>query len=239
MIDFLIRKIELRDRLSDQEKNVLAEAMGPPREVGPNRDIIREGDRPTESTLILEGYTLRQQVLTEGDRQITAIHIPGDFVDLHSFLIKTMDHSITTLTPCTIAGVPHIRLREISEQHPHLSRLLWLLTLIDAAIHRRWLTAMGRQSALAHTAHLLCEMYVRQKEIRLTTDATFRMPLTQAKLADTLGLSAVHTNRVLRDLREGGFVEWQGDRVTVKDWEALKELAEFDPTYLSCQDEPR
>jgi CRP-like cAMP-binding protein len=239
MIEYLIRKIELRDRLSDEEKKVLAAAVGPAREVGPNQDIICEGDRPTESTLVLEGYTLRQQVLTEGDRQITAIHIPGDFVDLHSFLIKTMDHSITTLTPCRIAGVSHARLREISEQHPHLTRLLWLLTLIDAAIHRRWLTAMGRQSALAHTAHLLCEMYVRQKEILLTTDATFRMPLTQAKLADTLGLSAVHTNRVLRELREGGFVEWQGDRVTVKDWVGLKELAEFDSTYLSGQHEPR
>ena len=103
--------------------------------------------------------------------------------------------------------------------------------------HRRWLTAMGRQSALAHTAHLLCEMYVRQKE--LMTDDAFRMPLTQAKLADTLGLSAVHTSRVLRELREGGFVEWQGDRVTVKDWQGLKELGEFDATYLSGQNEPR
>jgi CRP-like cAMP-binding protein len=239
MIEYLIRKIELRDQLSDEEKRILSAAIGPARDVGPNRDIIREGDRPTESTLVLEGYTLRQQVLTEGARQITAIHIPGDFVDLHSFLIKTMDHSVTTLTPCKIAGVPHVKLQEICEQHPHLARLLWLLTLIDAAIHRRWLTAMGRQSALAHTAHLLCEMYVRQKEILPLTDATFRMPLTQAKLADVLGLSAVHTNRIVRDLREGGFVDWQGDRVTVRDWEGLSELAEFDPTYLSMQKEPR
>jgi CRP-like cAMP-binding protein len=239
MIEYLIRKIELRDHLSDEEKRILTAAIGPARDVGPNQDIIREGDRPTESTLVLEGYTLRQQVLNEGARQITAIHIPGDFVDLHSFLIKTMDHSVTTLTPCKVAGVPHAKLRQLCEQHPHLARLLWLLTLIDAAIHRRWLTAMGRQSALAHTAHLLCEMYMRQKEILHLTDATFRMPLTQAKLADALGLSAVHTNRIVRDLREGGFVDWQGDRVAVRDWEGLIELAEFDPTYLSMQREPR
>jgi len=239
MIEYLIRKIELRDQLREEEKAILRAAIGPAREVGPNEDIIREGDRPSESTLILEGYTSRQQVLAEGSRQITAIHVPGDFVDLHSFLIKTMDHSITTLTTCKMAGVPHAKLREISEQYPHLARLLWLLTLIDAAIHRRWLTAMGRQSALAHTAHLLCEMYVRQKEILTTTDATFRMPLTQAKLADALGLSAVHTNRVVRELREGGFVDWQGDRVTVRDWDGLVQLAEFDPTYLSVQKEPR
>jgi CRP-like cAMP-binding protein len=239
MIDYLLRKIELRDRLSDEEKEVLAAAIGHPREVGPNQDIIREGDRPTESTLVLEGYTSRQQVLTEGARQITAIHVPGDFVDLHSFLIKTMDHGVTTLTHCTIVGVPHAKLHEISENHPHLARLLWLLTLIDAAIHRRWLTAMGRQSALAHTAHLLCEMYMRQKEILSAKDASFRMPLSQAKLADALGLSAVHTNRIIRELKEGGFVDWQGDRVTVRDWEGLTQLAEFDPTYLSLRKEPR
>ena len=238
MSQHLLRRIELRDRVSDEERAVIAAAIGPARDVGPNEDIIREGDRPSESTLILEGYTSRQ-VLTEGGRQITAIHIPGDFVDLHSFLIKTMDHSITTLTACRIAGVRHSTLREITEQYPHLARLLWLLTVIDAAIHRRWITAMGRQYALGQTAHLLCEMYVRQKETLQTTNATFRMPLTQAKLADALGLSAVHTNRIIRELKEGGFVEWQGDRVTVRDWEGLKELAEFDPTYLSPQNEPR
>jgi CRP-like cAMP-binding protein len=239
MSEYLIRRIELRDRMSEEEKRTLLAAIGPERELGPNTDILREGDRPTECTLLLEGYTLRQQTLGEGGRQITAIHIPGDFVDLHSFLIKTMDHSITTLTPCRVAGVQHRALREISDRHPHLARLLWLLTLIDAAIHRRWLTAMGRQSALGNTAHLLCEMYVRQKEVLQMVDTTFQMPLTQSKLADTLGLSAVHTNRIVRELRESGFVEWQGNRVTIRDWSGLRELGEFDPTYLSMQNEPR
>lgn len=239
MIDYLIRKIEIRDRLSDEEKRVLVNAIGQPRDVGPNQDIIHEGDLPTESTLVLEGFTLRQQVLTVGTRQITAIHVPGDFVDLHSFLIKKMDHSVTTLTACKIAGVPHAKLREITELYPHLARLLWLLTLVDAAIHRRWLTAMGRQSALSHIAHMLCEMYVRQTEILPGTGAEFRMPLSQAKLADALGLSVVHTNRIIKELREGDFVDWVGDRVTIKDWEGLTQLAEFDPTYLSLQNEPR
>jgi CRP-like cAMP-binding protein len=239
MPDHLIRRLELRDRLSDEEKHALKAAVGRGREVGPNQDIIREGDRPTSSALILEGYTARVQTLSGGERQITAIHVPGDFVDLHSFLIKTMDHSVTTLTKCTVALVPHQALREISTSFPHLTRLLWLLTLIDAAIHRRWMMGMGRQSALGHTAHLLCELYVRQKEVLPLADAKFRMPLTQARLADALGLSVVHTNRVIRDLREGGFVEWRGSDVTVKDWEGLSQLAEFDPTYLSMQNEPR
>jgi CRP-like cAMP-binding protein len=239
MLEPLIRKLELRDRLSEEEKRILGDIVGPPRNFGANEDIIREGDRPSESTLLLEGYTARASVLAGGERQITSIHVPGDFVDLHSFLIKTMDHGVTALTNCTVAGVTHTRLRVITETQPHLARMLWLMTLVDAAIHRRWLTAMGRQSALQHTAHLLCELYVRQREILHTGDHNFRVPLTQAKLADTLGLSHVHTNRIIRELREAGFIEWRGDRVTIRDWSGLQELAEFDPTYLSLQNEPR
>jgi CRP-like cAMP-binding protein len=237
--EHLIRKLELRDRLSADEKQVLLQAIGPSRAVDANLDIIHEGDRPTESTLVLEGYTARHQSLSGGERQITSIHVPGDFVDLHGFMIKTMDHSVSTLTACRVATVPHGALRRMTETQPHLTRLLWLLTLIDAAIHRRWLTAMGRQSALSHTAHLLCEMFTRQKEVLAASDGVFRMPFTQAKLADSLGLSAVHTNRVVRELREAGFVDWQGERVTIRDWDGLRELAEFDPTYLSLQNEPR
>jgi CRP-like cAMP-binding protein len=239
MSELLIRKLELRDQLSEDEKRVLSRAVGPSRVIGPNQDVVREGDRPTESTLLLDGYTSRSVVLSGGQRQITSIHVPGDFVDLHSLLVKTMDHAVTSLTRCVVAGVPHATLREITERHPHLARMLWLSTLIDAAIHRRWLTAMGRQSALSHTAHLLCELYVRQKEILLTRDSNFRVPLSQAKLADALGISHVHTNRVIQELREIGLIEWKRDSVTIKDWEHLVKIAEFDPTYLSLQREPR
>ena len=239
MSDYLIRKLELRDRLSDEEKRLIRSIVGRTRQVGPNEAIVSEGNRPTESTLILEGYTSRQQILSGGQRQITSVHVPGDFVDLHGFVIKTMDHSVVTLTRCIVAYVTHSALLKISEEQPHLMRLFWLLTMIDAAIHRRWLTAMGRQSALGQTAHLLCELYVRQKEILRTEEYNFTMPLTQAKLADTLGLSAVHTNRVVQDLREAKLIEWQGRKAKILDWNGLTELAEFDPTYLSLQNEPR
>lgn len=234
----LIRQLELRDRLDADEKAFLQSIVGTPRAVPANIDIVREGDRPTASTLLLEGYTCRQTTLREGGRQITSIHVPGDFVDLHGFLIRTMDHGVTTLTPSRIALVDHGLLRRATESLPHLTRLLWLLTLVDAAIHRRWLAAMGRQSALSHTAHLLCEMYVRQRGI-LDVSSGFGMPLTQAKLADALGLSVVHVNRVVRELRETRYVEWQGGVVRILDFEALAELAEFDPTYLSLRREPR
>jgi CRP-like cAMP-binding protein len=239
LVERLIRKLEVRDRLSGEEKRVLQDMVSSVRDVAPNDDIVREGDRPAHSLLLLEGFTCRAVVLSGGQRQITSIHIPGDFVDLHGFLLKVMDHSVTSLSACRIALVPHTTLREISEKHPHLTRLLWLATLIDAAIHRRWITSLGRQSALAHTAHLLCEMYLRQKEAELTNGAAFRMPMTQVRLADALGLSTVHTNRVVKEIRATGFVEWEGEAATMKDFDGLARMADFDPTYLNLQQEPR
>jgi CRP-like cAMP-binding protein len=239
MTNPLILKLEGRDRLSLEEKQVLESAISRIRDVGADEDIVREGDRPTECSLLLEGFAARYKVLSNGRRQITAIHVAGDFVDLHSFLLKTLDHSILALTRCRIAAVPHGTLAKITEEHPHLTRLLWLNTLIDGAIHREWLTAMGRRTAIAHMAHLICELFIRLEAVGHVQDQTIHLPITQAELSDTLGLSTVHVNRVLQELRKDGLIRWQGNALTVLDWERLKQIAEFTPTYLNVQKEPR
>ncbi|WP_425487067.1 Crp/Fnr family transcriptional regulator [Microvirga makkahensis] len=202
-------------------------------------DIIREGDRPTESTVLLEGFAARYSLLRNGKRQITGLHVPGDFVDLHSFLVKKMDHAVLAITPCSVGFVPHETLREISENHPHLTRLLGVNIAVDAAIHRQWIVAMGRRSALEHAAHLLCEMFLRLRAVGLTEDDSFKLPLTQAELGDALGLSTVHVNRVVQDLRKERLITWRGETLVIDDWERLQELAEFDPTFLSFEVEPR
>jgi CRP-like cAMP-binding protein len=237
--EFLIRKLEERDVLSAEEKEVLASALSRPRSVKADEDMVREGDRPSESILIVEGFASRYKVLQSGRRQITAIHVPGDFVDLHGFLLKKMDHAVGTLTPCTIATIPHEKLRDITERYPHLARLLWLSTLVDSSIHREWLVAMGRRSAREHMAHIVCELFVRLELVGLTQGDTFQMPVTQAELGDTLGISTVHVNRVLQELRGEGLITWRGEKLTIHDFERLKEVAEFDPTYLSLSHEPR
>ncbi len=202
-------------------------------------DIAREGDRPTESILLLEGFAGRYNLLRNGKRQITALHVPGDFVDLHSFLVKKMDHAVLAITPCSVGFVPHEFLREISESHPHLARVLGVNIAVDAASHRQWIVAMGRRSALEHTAHLICELFLRLRAVGLTEDDSFKLPLTQADLGDTLGLSTVHVNRVVQDLRKKGLITWRGETLVIDDWERLQELAEFDPTFLSLEVEPR
>jgi CRP-like cAMP-binding protein len=201
--------------------------------------MVREGDRPTESTILFTGLAARYNVLGNGRRQITALHVPGDFVDLHSFFVKRMDHAVMAITPCTTGLVPHEFVREITEGHPHLTRLLGVNLAVDAAVHRQWIVSMGRRSALEHTAHLLCELFVRLQVVGLTTDNSFRLPLTQGELGDTLGLSTVHVNRVVQDLRKEGLITWRGETVVILDWGRLQQLAEFDPTFLSLEVEPR
>jgi CRP-like cAMP-binding protein len=207
--------------------------------VNKGEDIIREGDRPTESILLLEGFAARYNLLRKGKRQITALHIPGDFVDLHSFLVKKMDHAVLAITPCSVGFVPHETLREISENYPHLTRLLGVNLAVDAAIHRHWIVSLGRRSALEHAAHLLCEMFLRLRAVGLTEDDSFKLPLTQAELGDSLGLSTVHVNRVVQELRAKGLITWRGETLVIDDWKRLQELAEFDPTFLSLEVEPR
>jgi CRP-like cAMP-binding protein len=239
VISRLIRKLERRDVLSDEERQVLEGAVTRVKEARMDEDLVRDGERPSESTLLLEGFAARYKLLQNGRRQITALHIPGDFIDLHSFLLKKMDHSVVALTRCRVGLVPHTTLREITETHLHLGRLLWLSTLIDAAIHREWLVAMGRRPALHQIAHLVCELFLRLQSVGLTQHMSFELPLTQAELGDVLGLSTVHVNRVIQQLRTDGLVTWSEQRIVIEDWARLQQVAEFDPTFLNLENEPR
>jgi CRP-like cAMP-binding protein len=235
----LIRKFEQRGRLSDEEKRALEGAVARTRDVRPDEDIVREGDRPSECTLLLEGFAGSYRVLGTGKRQITALHIAGDFVDLHGFLLERMDHAVSALTPCKVAVVPHERIRELTESYPRLTRMLWLDTLVSGAIHREWLVAMGRLSALGHIAHLLCELFLRLQAVGQTDGNSFRLPITQAELSDALGLSPVHVNRVLQELRTEGLITSRGAILTIEDWERLTQVGEFSPTYLNINGQAR
>ena len=235
----LIAMLERRDLLSDAEKAALETLAGPIRHIAAGEDLVCEGDRPHVSTLMLSGLTARYNTLRDGERQISAIHITGDFIDLHSFPMHVMDHGVVALSACTVAQYQHEALITVTEEFPHLTRMLWLSTLIDAAIHRRWLVAMGRQSSTAQLAHLLCELHVRLGLVGLTDGDSFDLALTQAELGDVLGLSLVHVNRVIQQLKRDGLIAWTGRRVSILDLPRLRDFAEFDPTYLHLETEPR
>lgn len=238
-LDLFFRKLERRDAIPPEEREALLRAAGAEVTFPAGADLVREGDRPDVSTLVVSGFTTRYRVLSDGQRQITAVHVPGDFVDLHSFVLKEMDHSVGALSACRVIQFPHQHLTTITERYPHLTRLLWLMTLLDSAIHREWIVAMGRRSAGAQMAHLVCELYVRLGVVGLVRDDSFTLPMTQTELGDALGISAVHVNRVLQELRTENLFTWHNQVLHILDWPRLQERAEFDPRYLHLQLEPR
>ena len=239
MLETLIRKLELRDKLSEAERQALHSLPVHERVHSPGSEIVRIGAMPEVSLLLVEGFVCRYRVLEDGGRQILAIHVPGDFVDLQSLLLKVMDHSVMALGPCKVAFIPHEKIREVTERSPHLARLFWLSTTIDGAIQRTWITCLGRRSAEQHLAHLVCELYVRLEAAGVASDFTFEFPVTQVQLGDVLGLSVVHVNRKLQELRAAGLVEWRDGKVKIRDFQRLAEMSEFDPTYLSLRRESR
>ncbi len=238
MKNALIEKLARRDVLDAVEEAAMERVLGPSIRVPAGRDIVSEHVRVEQSTLIISGFTARYTTLANGRRQITEINITGDFIDLHSLLMKQMDHGIVALTDCVIVHASHADLRKLIDAHGHLARLLWLDTVIDAAIHRQWLVAMGRRSALAHLCHLLCEIYLRLEVVGQACHQTFDLPLSQAVLGDALGLSTVHVNRLIGELRAEEIISWTGSRITILQWHRLAEIAEFDPTYLRLHREP-
>jgi CRP-like cAMP-binding protein len=231
-IEKLLLKLRVRDEVDAAEEAALREAVAEVRDHPQDRTIIREGQELSFSTLLLDGLVCRYKDLRNAERQITAVHVAGDFVDLHSFSLKRLDHNIMTLTPCRVALVPHAKLLEITETLPHLTRLLWFSTYLEASIQREWELSLGRRTAIAKAAHLFCELRVRLALVGLADDNGYQLKLTQTELAECIGLTAVHVNRTLRELRERGLMEFRRGEVAILDLAALERLAEFRVDYL-------
>lgn len=235
MLEPLFHVLSRYESLSLHEEERLRKTILFDREVFADQDIVKAGSEPDRSSLLLSGFAARYKLLENGSRQITSLHVAGDFIDLHAFLLKKMDHGIMAISDCRIAYAQHAELEKITEEEPHLTRLLWLNTLVDGAIHREWIVAMGRRSKKAHLAHLLCELFVRLKTVKLTKGQSFTLPLSQATLSDVLGLSTVHMNRVIQALRQDGVIRWSNQQVEILQWDRLAEIAEFDMTYLRLE----
>lgn len=238
MLDVLVRKMERRDELSVGERDALNRLPMERRHVAAGDFIVREGAHVSRSLLLISGFAGRVSLVADGGRQFTELGIAGDFMDLHGLLMKRLDHGVLALSPCELLAVPHDALTEVLADYPHLTRLLWLETAVDAAIHRTWMVGLGRKDAQSRMAHLLCETFVRLEAVGLVSDSGFDFPLSQIELADLLGLSSVHVNRILMALRADGLIDWRQKRVTIRNWDRLAASAEFDPLYLRLWKEP-
>jgi CRP-like cAMP-binding protein len=231
----IIRKLESIFTLSRDERQAVLDLPLQVTNLKADQDIVREGDRPTRSCALLEGFTAMFKVTAEGKRQITAFHIPGDIPDLQSLHLEVLDTSLATLTPCKVGFIQHEALQDLCERCPRIASALWRQTLIDASVFREWTVNVGRREAYARIAHILCELMVRMKAVGLAQDHTCPIPITQNEFADATGLSNVHVNRVLQALRADGLIVLKGDTLLVPDWDQLKQAGDFDPTYLHLQ----
>lgn len=236
----LIRKLEQFVRLSPDDRTILMRASSERvRRFAPRVDISREGDRPKDVHLILSGWACRYKQLEDGRRQIVSFFLPGDMCDLNVFILKEMDHSIGTISDVAIADLSREFFDEIGAGYPRIATALWWETLVNAAIQREWTMNLGQRTASERMAHLLCEIFFRLRLAGLTDVNSCEFPLTQADLAEATGLSKVHVNRTLQELRGAKLVVLKGKALTVPNVERLMSAGLFNANYLHMEHEGR
>jgi CRP-like cAMP-binding protein len=209
------------------------------RQFGARHDLIREGDKPRAVFLMLEGWACRYKQLADGRRQIVAFFVPGDLCDVNVFILREMDHSIGAINKVRAAEIGREDFDQLMSDHPRISQALYWNELVNISVQREWAVDLGQRSAYERLAHLFCELFVRLLTVELTTDHSFDFPLTQTDLADAMGLTTVHVNRMLRQLREDGLIELDRKRLNILDLDRLKHVAMFNAKYLHLDREGR
>ena len=200
------------------------------------QDVVREHEAASFVTLVLEGFLCRYKIVADGKRQVLSFHIPGDIPDLQSLHFSISDHNLCSLAPSKLALISHATMEAFLDNHPRLAKLFWRDTLIDAAIFREWMTSIGRRASFTRVAHLACELIVRMRAVGLASDHAIKLPLKQTDIADALGITPVHANRTIQELRRQGLIQFNNGELIALHWERLKKAGEFDRTYLHMGD---
>ena len=228
-----VRRLDALVPLSDAGIASLVKAIGERvQRAGPGEDLISEGDRPDRVRIILSGWLTRHKTLADGRRQIVGLLLPGDTCDVQVQLLHQMDHSIGTLTPVVYAEIEPARFAELLAADRSLAQAFQVETLVNAAIQREWVINIGRRTALERVAHLLCEIFERLRSVGLVDGNGCAFPITQMDLADATGLSVVHVNRTVQELRANNLILLRERTLTINHLSALKELALFSSNYL-------
>ena len=232
MPNAFVRKLGSRVDLSADDVAVLEEACAPARHYPGKHDLIHEGDEPGPVFVFLDGWGCRYKIMPEGDRQVLAFMMPGDFSDLHAGVLEKMDHTIATVTPALVATIPRARMRELINIRPAITRAFRLMQLVDLGVARSWIASIGRRGSVERVAHLMCELYFRANRFGLVRDGECTMPISQILLADALGLTPVHVNRVFRTFKAEGIMRLARGALVISDIGALVRVAGFDAAYL-------
>lgn len=232
MTNMFVTKLNSLADLSAADVAALEKVTANPREYQPRQDVIREGDETGPMFVVLEGWACRYKILPNGSRQIMAFLMPGDACDLHNKLLVQMDHSIQAITKAIIATVARDDMERLVDKHRNIARAMYSAQLVDQGIMRAWIVSMGRRNSTERVAHLMCELYLRAHTLGLNDGDAFALPLSQLVLADALGMTAVHINRVLKELRLAGTMALNRGSVCILDPVKLVQIAGFDENYL-------
>ncbi len=227
-----VQKVMDRGMLGCDDVAVLEAACGTAKYYPAKQDLIREGDEPGPLLVFLEGWGCRYKIMPDGGRQVLAFLMPGDSCDIHTSVLDEMDHTIATVTPALVATIARARITEIIDTRPGITRAFWLQQLVELGTARSWIASIGRRGSVERVAHLMCELYFRASARKLVENGQCVMPLSQILLADALGLTPVHVNRVLRTFRTEGIMHLAGGALIVDDITRLVRIAGFDDNYL-------
>jgi CRP-like cAMP-binding protein len=228
-----IRRLESIAALSEAEKLAIKQMPFQESAIRADQDIVRQGDRPTRACFVIEGVTCTYKIAADSKRQIVNFHFLGDAPDLQSLHLPFLDISIATLTPSRIAFIQHTYVRELCIRMPGVATALWRHTLIDAAIFREWMTSIGQRSAQARIAHLLCEIFMRSRAVGLAEGNRIAFPITQLEIGDALGITVVHVNRSVQDLRRKKLIKLVDSQLEILDWPGLRRTGDFSGEYLN------
>lgn len=225
----------LRNRavgLSDGERSILESAITTTRTYRAGQTVVRQEIPVDISTLLVMGLMTRRVDARDGRRHLVGIHVAGDFVDLHAYALRRLDHDVGALTDITVAVFSHAVLHQIQADHPRLTHRLWFLTMLDAAIHRQSVVRLTGLSALQRVAHFICEMQARLSAIGQSDGSRFALAMTQSDIGEVCGLTNVHVSRMMRQLRERGLCSMSASQVRIFDLAGLAAVGLFRPDYL-------
>jgi CRP-like cAMP-binding protein len=234
----MLHKLRLRMPLTDDEGEAVLILPHTVRDLRTGSYIVRDGEKPTHSCLLLSGFAYRHKTTLAGARQIMSIHMKGDVVDLQNALLRRSDHNVQALTAINVALIPVKAIQDLAFDLPAIGKAMWYETLVDASIFREWTLNVGRRDGTTRTAHLLCEFALRLEVAGLGEQSAYELPMTQDQLADALGLTPVHVNRTLMALEAQGLIERTRRSVKIGNWDKLAMAGEFDSNYLHLEQVP-
>jgi CRP-like cAMP-binding protein len=228
----LLLRLERHNTLSAEDRRLIACLPLKLANVGARREVVIDGDQAAQCTLLLDGFLYSHKLVAGSRRQITSFFVPGDIADLSTLYLPSADYGIATLGNAVLAFVPHSALRDLLDKAPALALAFWRESLMQAAIFHEWIANLGSRDAIARVAHIICELAVRLQAVGLARDLSFSVPWTQTDVADACGISNVHANRMIQELRRLGLIEWNSGRLRIRDWNALVRLGDFSDGYL-------